>query len=243
MRRPGIRMDEPSHTGEQDLGVGSPWQALVGAACRRASRGGFRSLVGYRMAKHRSVYPSHVIYSWRSAYSEEMYCKCFSGRRNSCSPPCLECLESTTGSLLVATSAEEARSLESHVDKIAAAGVNAEFLTPSQVSEVEPSLEIGHEGGAAFVPGDSQIDAALAVAFIRQVGGSSSSFFSFASTQHGHYQLTVMRRKCTYCIYSVGCRNDRASLLLLLCREMQHFEHKDATRSFLSLLWNDYTSE
>lgn len=77
----------------------------------------------------------------------------------------------------MATSAKEARSLESHVDKIAAAGVNAEFLTPSQVSEVEPSLEIGYEGGAAFVPDDSQIDAALAVTFIRRVGLPSSPFF------------------------------------------------------------------
>lgn len=51
-----------------------------------------------------------------------------------------------------------------------AAGVDAEYLTASELRTVEPSLKVGHEGGAAFVAGDSQIDAALAVALIRKVG-------------------------------------------------------------------------
>ena len=74
----------------------------------------------------------------------------------------------------MATSAEEAHALESHVEEMAAAGVDAEFLTASEVGEVEPSLDVGHEGGAVFVPGDSQIDAALAVALVCQVGLSFS---------------------------------------------------------------------
>lgn len=73
----------------------------------------------------------------------------------------------------MATSAEEARGLEFHVDEMAAAGVDAEFLTASELREIESSLEVGHEGGAAFVPGDSQIDAALAVALVCQVGFAS----------------------------------------------------------------------
>ncbi|KAG0620348.1 hypothetical protein M758_4G209200 [Ceratodon purpureus] len=73
-----------------------------------------------------------------------------------------------TGSLLVATSAEEVRGLEAHVEQMAAAGVDAEFLTAADLRTVEPSLKVGHEGGAAFVRGDSQIDAALAVALVRK---------------------------------------------------------------------------
>lgn len=79
-----------------------------------------------------------------------------------------------TGSLLVSTSADETQSLESHVEEMNAAGVDAEFLTACEVGELEPSIEVGHEGGAAFVRGDSQIDAALAVALICQVGLFSS---------------------------------------------------------------------
>lgn len=73
-----------------------------------------------------------------------------------------------TGSLLVANSVEEARGLQAHVGAMATAGVDAEFLTASELQKIEPSLKVGHEGGAAFVPGDSQIDAALAVEFFRK---------------------------------------------------------------------------
>ena len=74
----------------------------------------------------------------------------------------------------MATSAEEACGLEAHVEEMAAAGVDAEFLTPAEVRKIEPLLKVGHEGGAAFVPGDSQIDAALAVALVRKVGLTST---------------------------------------------------------------------
>lgn len=82
---------------------------------------------------------------------------------------------SFAGSLLVATSAEEARSLEAHVEELAAAGVEAEFLTATGLRTKEPSLKVGYEGGAAFVPGDGQIDAALAVALVRKLGSTSTS--------------------------------------------------------------------
>lgn len=74
----------------------------------------------------------------------------------------------------MATSAEEARDLESHVEELAGADVKAEFLTASELREAEPSLAVGHEGGAAFVPSDSQIDAALAVDLVCHVGLTSS---------------------------------------------------------------------
>lgn len=68
----------------------------------------------------------------------------------------------------MANSVEEARGLQAHVGAMATAGVDAEFLTASELQKIEPSLKVGHEGGAAFVPGDSQIDAALAVEFFRK---------------------------------------------------------------------------
>lgn len=91
----------------------------------------------------------------------------------------------------MASSVEQVHGLQSHVEELAAAGVEAHYLTASALGKVEPSLAVGKDCGAAFVPGDSQIDAALAVALLRQVSPTcikysfklrmecSSSFFSF----------------------------------------------------------------
>lgn len=86
----------------------------------------------------------------------------------------------------MANSVEEARGLQAHVGAMATAGVDAEFLTASELQKIEPSLKVGHEGGAAFVPGDSQIDAALAVEFFRKVSSNSVAFKCCAMTFEGH---------------------------------------------------------
>ncbi|CAK9271540.1 unnamed protein product [Sphagnum jensenii] len=70
-----------------------------------------------------------------------------------------------TGSLLVVNSGEEAQRMQAHVEELVGAGVHADYLPASAVREIEPALCLG-DGGAALVPGDSQIDAALAVALL-----------------------------------------------------------------------------
>ncbi|KAH9303338.1 hypothetical protein KI387_014921 [Taxus chinensis] len=74
-----------------------------------------------------------------------------------------------TGSLLVGTTSEESMILQERVKLLSKAGIRAEFMPASCLHQVEPALEVEKEGGAAFIPDDSQIDAKLAVSFIEEV--------------------------------------------------------------------------
>lgn len=71
-----------------------------------------------------------------------------------------------TGSILVGRTAGEAASLLERVKLLSKVGVRAKYLTTAELKLMEPSLQVGEEGGAALVPDDCQIDARRAVDFI-----------------------------------------------------------------------------
>eukprot|EP00252_Welwitschia_mirabilis_P006721 TRINITY_DN1761_c0_g1_i2.p1 TRINITY_DN1761_c0_g1~~TRINITY_DN1761_c0_g1_i2.p1 ORF type:complete len:461 (-),score=73.18 TRINITY_DN1761_c0_g1_i2:339-1721(-) len=73
-----------------------------------------------------------------------------------------------TGSLLVGKTADECLALQQRADQLQSAGIRAQFYSGSSLRELEPSLEVGENGGAIFVPDDSQIDARLATSFIQK---------------------------------------------------------------------------
>ncbi|OAY80363.1 putative D-amino acid oxidase PA4548 [Ananas comosus] len=65
-------------------------------------------------------------------------------------------------------SAEELTTLEERVKVFTEAGLRAEYLSSSSLSSMEPALEVGKEGGAAFLPDDCQLDAHQTVSFIEK---------------------------------------------------------------------------
>ncbi|XP_042416755.1 glycine oxidase-like isoform X2 [Zingiber officinale] len=73
-----------------------------------------------------------------------------------------------TGSLLVGRTQEERYMLKKRVKQLNESGLRAEYLSTSSLQSKEPALEIGKEGGAAFVPDDCQLDASQTVAFIEE---------------------------------------------------------------------------
>lgn len=75
----------------------------------------------------------------------------------------------STGSLLVGKTSDELVMLKKRVKQLSEAGMNAEFLSSSDLSVVEPALMLGKEGGAAFLPDDYQLDARRTVAYIEKV--------------------------------------------------------------------------
>lgn len=75
----------------------------------------------------------------------------------------------STGSLLVGKTSDELVMLKKRVKQLSEAGMNAEFLSSSDLSVVEPALMLGEEGGAAFLPDDYQLDARRTVAYIEKV--------------------------------------------------------------------------
>ncbi|CAA6660130.1 unnamed protein product [Spirodela intermedia] len=58
--------------------------------------------------------------------------------------------------------------LQKRVKMLNEAGLKAEYLSASALASREPSLDIGPQTGAAFLPDDCQLDALRAVSFIEQ---------------------------------------------------------------------------
>ncbi|CAN6485493.1 unnamed protein product [Victoria cruziana] len=73
-----------------------------------------------------------------------------------------------TGSLLIGRTSEEGKMLSSRVKLLSEAGLEAEFLPAGPLAAEEPSLQVGSDWSAAFLPDDCQIDARLAVDFIQK---------------------------------------------------------------------------
>ncbi|XP_031474793.1 uncharacterized protein LOC116246993 [Nymphaea colorata] len=78
-----------------------------------------------------------------------------------------------TGSLLIGRTPEESEMLASRVKLLSEADLRAEFLSAGSLAAEEPSLQVGRDWSAAFVPDDCQIDAQLAVDFIEKGNRSS----------------------------------------------------------------------
>ncbi|KAL1545062.1 hypothetical protein AAHA92_21834 [Salvia divinorum] len=88
--------------------------------------------------------------------------------RNQGMDPLLELGWKKTGSMLVGRTEEDCLALRKKVEKLVDAGLGAKFLSCDELMVEEPSLNLGKEGGAAFMPDDCQIDARRAVAFIEK---------------------------------------------------------------------------
>ncbi|KAF5746270.1 hypothetical protein HS088_TW06G00440 [Tripterygium wilfordii] len=73
-----------------------------------------------------------------------------------------------TGSLLVGRTPEESAMLKRRVEQLSNAGLKAEYLSSHDLLLEEPAVMVGEEGGAAFLPNDSQLDAQRTVAFIEK---------------------------------------------------------------------------
>ncbi|XP_034933319.1 uncharacterized protein [Populus alba] len=88
------------------------------------------------------------------------------------------------GSLLVGRTAEEAATLKKKVKRLSEAGLRAEYLTSDALRLKEPELEVGKDGGAAFLPDDCQLDAQRAVAFIQKANRHFSTKGRYAEFFH-----------------------------------------------------------
>ncbi|CAM6085476.1 unnamed protein product [Calypogeia fissa] len=81
-----------------------------------------------------------------------------------------------TGSVLVASTTEEAELLQKTVSAFLTAGVPAEYMSAMDARKAEPALSPDHLTGAALFPEDSQIDASLTVKLLQQrIRGVTSS--------------------------------------------------------------------
>ncbi|KAL3531037.1 hypothetical protein ACH5RR_010359 [Cinchona calisaya] len=89
-----------------------------------------------------------------------------------------------TGSLLVGKTEDESILLERKVKQLCDAGVGAEFLSNQELLLKEPSLELGKEGTAAFLPDDCQLDAQRAVAVIEKDNRRFASKGRYAEFYH-----------------------------------------------------------
>lgn len=70
---------------------------------------------------------------------------------------------------MVGGTGEDTIKLHERVKRLAEAGVRAEFLSSRELQQEEPALLVQEERGAAFLPGDSQLDAQRTVAFLEKV--------------------------------------------------------------------------
>lgn len=73
------------------------------------------------------------------------------------------------GSLLVGRTPEESAMLKKKVTGLTEAGLRAEYLSSHDLHLKEPELQVGEDGGAAFLADDCQLDARRTVAFILKV--------------------------------------------------------------------------
>ncbi|GAA0141491.1 dehydrogenase [Lithospermum erythrorhizon] len=85
-----------------------------------------------------------------------------------------------TGSLLVGRTSEESDMLKKRLEKLSEAGVEALLLSNNELLLKESALGLGHEGSAAFLPDDFQIDARGTATFIQQfqAEGRYEEFFN-----------------------------------------------------------------
>ncbi|XP_010268126.1 PREDICTED: uncharacterized protein LOC104605186 [Nelumbo nucifera] len=89
-----------------------------------------------------------------------------------------------TGSLLIGRTPEELNILKGRVQQLAEAGLEAEYLSGHALLSEEPALEVGKEGGAAFLPDDCQLDAYRTVSFIEEGNRHFASNGRYAEFYH-----------------------------------------------------------
>ncbi|XP_011628676.1 uncharacterized protein LOC18448548 isoform X1 [Amborella trichopoda] len=92
------------------------------------------------------------------------------------------------GSLLVGRSLGESTSLQERVRLLSEAGLKVQYLPASDLLKKEPSLDVGSEGGAAFVLDDCQLDAQRTVEFIEK---GNKSFCQHDRYREFYYEPAV----------------------------------------------------
>lgn len=85
-----------------------------------------------------------------------------------------------TGSLLIGRTPEETTMLKRRVQLLTEAGVEAKYLSSSDLLLEEPALTVGEGGCAAYVPDDFQFDAQRTVAFIEKANRRFGSIGRYA---------------------------------------------------------------
>ncbi|KAG2672740.1 hypothetical protein I3760_13G057100 [Carya illinoinensis] len=88
------------------------------------------------------------------------------------------------GSLLVGRTPEESDLLKRRVQQLSEAGLQAEYMYSHDLLQEEPALMVGEDGGAAFLPDDSQLDAQRTVAFIEKGNRLFASKGRYAEFYH-----------------------------------------------------------
>ncbi|KAJ4946693.1 hypothetical protein NE237_008306 [Protea cynaroides] len=83
--------------------------------------------------------------------------------------------------------------LRDKVTWLTEAGVEVEYISGHSLVLKEPALDVGKEGGAAFLPEESQLDALRAVAFIEKLRPAS-----IVPISQGHH-LVVENFNC-FCL-------------------------------------------
>ncbi|GAA0155315.1 dehydrogenase [Lithospermum erythrorhizon] len=89
-----------------------------------------------------------------------------------------------TGSLLVGRTTEESAMLKRKVDKLCEVGVETVLLSHDELLLEEPSLALGVDGMAAFLPDDYQIDARCAVGYIEEANRKFSAEGRYTTFYH-----------------------------------------------------------
>ncbi|KAJ4969567.1 hypothetical protein NE237_016268 [Protea cynaroides] len=89
-----------------------------------------------------------------------------------------------TGSLLVGRTLEESKMLRDKVTRLAEAGLEVDYISGHSLVLKEPALDVGKEGGAAFLREDSQLDALRTVAFIEKGNRNFASKGRYAEFYH-----------------------------------------------------------
>ncbi|RWR80116.1 D-amino acid dehydrogenase-like protein [Cinnamomum micranthum f. kanehirae] len=89
-----------------------------------------------------------------------------------------------TGSLLLGRTPGELAMLENRVKLLSEAGLRAEYLSVTDLLSMEPALEGGNVGGAAFLPDDCQLDAHRTVEFIEKGNKYFASHGRYAEFYH-----------------------------------------------------------
>jgi glycine/D-amino acid oxidase-like deaminating enzyme len=90
------------------------------------------------------------------------------------------------GSMLLATSAEEAFALKHHAERLRDAGIlDVDYYNASAAQEVEPQLTLPSDGAAMIVPADAQIDGrATASMFLEVMDRLNKEFVRYKAIYH-----------------------------------------------------------
>lgn len=82
------------------------------------------------------------------------------------------------------------------MQQLSEAGLRAEYMYSHDLLQEEPALTVGEDGGAAFLPDDSQLDAQRTVAFIEKVSYFVCNFITVMFLFLSKAKLSVICIEC-----------------------------------------------